>query len=339
LRLNREESQYNYVDYYRVISYPTTNPATHIPYPSTYTDDVWTGKVGLQQQFDEDIMGFATVSRGYKGVGYDLTSNLSAFEASTFPVKRETSIDYELGTRTEWFAHHLVLNATAYWMDYKNFQISALAASPPAPPNTFILTNIPGVRTRGVEIASNAVITDDLTANLGYAYTDAYANNFPNGPCYSNETQLLTAPASCSAASKTQNLDGQALPNAPKHKITAGFDWKVLQQSAVTLDINATTVWQSKVNFGLNEDPGTVQGDYDITNLNFTFGLASDSRFTLSLFVNNLFDKHYYANVGNVAGNFTWPAQPAGHQVEAYTAEIPRDYDRFFGIRLAVASN
>jgi len=339
LRLNREQSQYNYVDYYRVISYPTTNPATNIPYPANYTDDVWTGKIGLQEQFDDKIMGFATVSRGYKGVGYDLTSNLSAFEASTFPVKRETSIDYEVGTRTEWFDDHLILNATAYWMDYKNFQISALAASPPAPPNTFILTNIPGVRTRGVELASTAVITDDLSANLDYAYTDAYASNFPNGPCYSNETQLLTAPASCSAASKTQNLDGQSLPNAPRHKLTATIDWKVLQQEVVTLDINATTVWQSKVNFGLNEDPGTIQDGYGITNLNFTFGLASDSRFSLSLFVNNLFDKHYYANVGNVAGNFTWPAQPAGHQVEAYTAEIPRDYDRFFGIRLAVASN
>ena len=107
----------------------------------------------------------------------------------------------------------------------------------------------------------------------------------------------------------------------------------------MTLAINATTVWQSKVNFGLNEDPGTVQGAYDITNLNFTFGLKSDSRFSLSFFVNNLFDTHYYPNVGNVSGNFTWPAQPAGKQVLAYTAEIPRDYSRFFGIRLAVASN
>jgi iron complex outermembrane receptor protein len=92
------------------------------------------------------------------------------------------------------------------------------------------------------------------------------------------------------------------------------------------------------VNFGLNGDPGTVQGDYDITNLNFTFGLRDDSRFSLSFFINNLFDTHYSANVGNVAGNFTWPAQPPGTQVEAYTREVPRDYSRFVGVRLAVAS-
>ena len=339
LRLNREDSQYSYVDYYRAVSFPTINPANHTPYPANYTDDVWTGKIGLQQQFTDDIMGFATVSRGYKGVGYDLTSNLSAFEASTFPVKRETSKDYEVGTRTEWFDHRLVLNATAYWMDYNNFQVSALAASPPAPPNTFILTNVPAVRSRGVEIASTAAITDDLSVNLDYAYTDAYANNFPNGPCYTNETQIIGAPASCSGTSKTQSLDGVTLPNAPKSKVSGSLNWKVLQQEPVTLDIDATTVWQSRVKYALNTDPGTDQGDYGITNLNFTFGLRDDSRFTLSFFVNNLFDRHYYANIGNVAGNFTWPAQPAGKQVEAYTAEIPRDYDRFFGIRLAVASD
>ena len=180
LRLNREYSQYSYVDYYRQVFFPTinTNPAITNPplgaaFPAGYTDDVWTGKIGLQEQFTDDIMGFATVSRGYKGVGYDLTSNLSATEAGTFPVKRETSIDYEVGARTEWFDNRLVLNATAYWMDYNNFQVSSLAPSPPNPPNTFILTNIPAVRSRGLEIASTAAITDDLSANLNYAYTEA----------------------------------------------------------------------------------------------------------------------------------------------------------------------
>ena len=352
LRLNREQSTYSYVDYYRQVFFPTintnpaiTNPPLGAPFPADYTDDVWTGKIGLQQQFTDDIMGFATISRGYKGVGYDLTSNLSATEAGTFPVKRETSKDYEVGVRTEWFNHRLILNGTAYWMDFSNFQVSSLAASPPNPPNSFILTNIPGAVSRGVEIASTEEITDNLIANLGYAYTDAYASNFPYGACYTNEGQLPTEPTCAVAApapvnpAKFQNLNGQPLPLAPKHKITAGVDWKVLQQEAVTLDINATTVWQSKQNYSITEDPGTIQPGYGITNLNFTFGLASDSRFTLSFFINNLFDKHYYANLGNVAGNFTWPAQPAGKQVEAYTAEIPRDYDRFFGIRLAVASN
>lgn len=345
LRLNREHSQYSYVDYYRPVSFPTvnTNPLITDPplgaaLPADYMDDVWTGKIGLQEQFTDDFMGFATVSRGYKGVGYNLTSNLSATEASNFPVKRETSIDYEVGARTGWFDGRFILNATAFWMDYSNFQISSLAPSPPNPVNTFILTNIPSVRTRGVEIASTAAITDDLSANLNYAYTEATATDFPNGGCYGGQKLLSTAPATCSIGAGTQNLTGQTLPNAPKNKISAFVNWKVLQQEPVTLVINATTVWQSKVNFTLNADPGTVQGAYNITNLNFTFGLKSDSRFSLSLYVNNLFDQHYDANVANVTSNFTWTGQPVGTSPQAMTHQVPRDYSRYFGIRFAVSN-
>jgi len=349
LRLNRENSQYSYVDYYRQVFFPTintnpaiTNPPLNAPFPANHTDDVWTGKIGLQQQFTDDIMAFATVSRGYKGVGYDLTSNLSPTEAGTFPVKRETSVDYEVGARTMWFDRRLVLNATAFWMDYRNFQVSSLAASPPNPPNTFILTNIPAVRTRGVELASTAALAYGLSVNFSYAYTEAIATDFPFGQCYTNETMLASAPSTCSIAApapvnpaKFQSLSGQTLPNAPRNKITAGVNWDVPLDGPVSVRFNATTTWQSAVNYGLNEDPGTVQKAYDITNLNLTFGLRAHPGLTLSLFVNNLFDTHYDANIGNVAGNFTWPAQPAGVQVEAYTHEIARDYDRFFGFRIA----
>src|SRR5579859_2670986 len=349
LRLNREDSSYSYVDYYRVVTFPTintnpaiTSPPLNAPFPADHTDDVWTGKIGLQQQVTDDLMTFATVARGYKGVGYDLTSNLSPTEAGTFPVKRETSVDYEVGARSMWFDRHLVLNATAFWMDYKNFQVSSLAASPPNPPNTFILTNIPAVRTRGVELSSTAALAYGLSLNFNYIYTEATATDFPYGQCYPNETMLASAPASCSVAApapvnpaKFQSLTGQTLPNAPKNKITASLNWDVPLDGPVSMKVNATTVWQSAVNFGLNEDPGTVQKAYDITNLSFTFGLRDRPGLSLSLFVNNLFDTHYDANIGNVAGNFTWPGQPAGTQVEAYTHEIARDYNRFYGFRLA----
>jgi len=116
-------------------------------------------------------------------------------------------------------------------------------------------------------------------------------------------------------------------------------NWNLPLGGPVSVKVNASTVWQSEVNYGLNEDPGTAQKAYDITNLNLTFGLTNHPRFSLSFFVNNLFDTHYDANIGNVAGNFTWPAQPAGTQVEAYTHEVARDYDRFFGLRFAFTSD
>jgi iron complex outermembrane receptor protein len=56
---------------------------------------------------------------------------------------------------------------------------------------------------------------------------------------------------------------------------------------------------------------------------------------SVSLFCNSLFDRHYAANLSNVRGNWTFPTA-AG---TAYTQTLPRDYFRYFGIRVAFTGN
>jgi len=187
LRFNREESSYTYDDYYRVIHFPAFGQ------PTQNIDSVVTGKLGLQFQATPDIMAFAFAARGYKGVAYDLVTGLSAAEAASFPVRPEHSTDYEAGLRTEWFDRRLVVNATVYDTEYKDFQVQTIV---PNILNSFILTNIPKVRTRGFELDSVAQITSELHAALGYAYTDAHAVDYPVGQCYSGQT----LPATCTAS-------------------------------------------------------------------------------------------------------------------------------------------
>src|SRR5580700_6831174 len=212
LRVNREQSSYNYEDYYRVISFPAFG------HNSPNVDNVVTGKAGLQYQITPEIMAFGFFARGYKGVAYDLVTGLSAAEAASFPVKPEKSDDYELGLRSEWFDRRLILNGTVYDTEYADFQVQTII---PNISNAFILTNIPKVRTRGVELDAVAQVTQDLHLNLGYAYTDAHAVDYPVGQCYSGQT----SPASCNASPSFQSLDGALLPNAPKNKITVGLDY------------------------------------------------------------------------------------------------------------------
>ena len=82
LRLNREHSAYSYDDYYRVVHFPASS-YLGVNLPDQNIDDKMTGKLGAEYQFTDDIMAFATISKGYKGVAYDLVSNLTALEAST----------------------------------------------------------------------------------------------------------------------------------------------------------------------------------------------------------------------------------------------------------------
>ena len=322
LRLNREESSYTYDDYYRVVHFPAFGQ------PTQNVDSVVTGKAGLQYQLTDDIMAFAFYAKGYKGVAYDLVTGLSAVEAASFPVRPEKSNDYEAGLRSEWLDRRLALNVTVYDTEYSDFQVQTIV---PNILNTFILTNIPKVRSRGIEFESVAQLTEDLHVNLGYAYTDAYAVDYPVGQCYSGQT----IPATCTASPAFQNLAGATLPNAPKNKVNLTLDYRHgLPVVPIDGELNLTTFWQSTENFSINKDPGTVQAPYGITNLDLALTPQRAPNFTVHLFCNNLFDRHYAVNLSNVRSNWSFPTA-AG---TAYAQELPRDYDRYYGIRIAFTS-
>ena len=165
------------------------------------------------------------------------------------------------------------------------------------------------------------------------SYTDAYAVDYPVGQCYSGQT----SPVTCTASPAYQNLAGATLPNAPKNKVTLALDYKRnIPGLPVDADFTLNSVWQSAENFAITGDPGTLQPSYGITNMNLQFTPQALSNLSFSVFCNNVFDKHYAANLSNVRANWTFPnPAPVG---TAYAQELPRDYYRFFGLRVAFAS-
>ncbi len=319
LRVNREESSYEYDNYYKAFHLPLFGE------PGSHVEGVTTGKVGLQYHFTDSLMAFAFYAKGYKGVAYDLVTATTPQEAAQFPVKSEKSDDYEVGLRSEWLERRLILNATLYDTEYSNFQVQTIV---PNLLNQFILTNIPKVRSRGLELEGVAQITEDLHANLGYAYTDAHAVTYPIGQCYSGQT----VPTTCLGSPAFQNLAGATLPNAPKNKVNVAVGYAhALPFVPLDAELDVSSVWQSAENFSVTRDPGTLQAAYNVTNLNLMLTPRKDKRLSVSLFCNNLLDKHYAVNRNNVRGNYTFP----GGAGTAYTQELPRDFDRYYGIRLA----
>ncbi len=154
-----------------------------------------------------------------------------------------------------------------------------------------------------------------------------------------NATAVKTAALGClPTPASHQNLAGAPLPNAPKNKVTLGANYRADLFGSLEADFNLNSVWQSAENFAITRDPGTIQAAYGITNLNISFTGQKDKQFTVALFVNNLFDKHYATNIGNVRSNWSnYAAAPAGTFYAAYTRNVPRDNDRFFGVRLAIS--
>ena len=284
-------------------------------------DTATTYKFSPQYQITPDVMVFATYATGYKGQTYDLTTGFNANRAAAGPIKPETSKDKEVGVRTQFFDSALTLNLTYFDTDYEDLQAQSIETLADGT-NNFRLTNVGGLNTKGFEVESSARIGRDLNLTASATFLDAKYTSFPVAQCY----PLQTAAQGCIGSPARQNLTGARAVQAPKQKYSVGADYSHDVGSRLVGFVQANYQYQSSVHY-VAEDPQTYQGGYGIANLGL--GVRDDgSKWQIAAFVNNLFDKQYFPSLVNTAGNF-------GNKV-ATQAIIPRDFERYGGVRLSL---
>ena len=116
------------------------------------------------------------------------------------------------------------------------------------------------------------------------------------------------------------------LPNAPDFRGTLYVRQTVPFGDSVPFDgfVQSNVVYQTKVQYGLDQDPLTVQGGYAVVNA--AVGVESkDKAYSLSVFVKNLFDKNFTGNLFNSTFN-------GGRLYQ----QVLRDGERYWGVRGAV---
>jgi iron complex outermembrane receptor protein len=324
-RLNRQRIDYGFTNF-------TASTPFHLS--GADSDNAITGKAGVQYHLTHDNMIYATFSTGYKGQAYDLVSTFNAAEAAAGPVRPETARNYEIGFKNSFFDHKLLFNATLFWADYKGFQTSVQSFLPDGTYLTF-LNSIGKLRTRGVEVDMIARPIRGLSFNASGAYDDAKIIDFPFGPCFGGQTAAqgcVPDPRVATNPGKIQNLDGKRLNNAPKFKFNLGSEYDFpLGSSPLGGFVTFAYRWQSRINFSLNQDPLTVEKSYGVFDASVG-GTAGDGRYKLTVFVNNLFNKHYAVGLGNTTSGFSAP----GVTAIGTNWQPARDSFRYAGVRLDV---
>lgn len=297
-------------------------------------DSVITGKFGLQQDFTQDIMAFATYSRGYKGQGYDLTSSfVRPTHPASRPIQPETVDNYELGLRASLFDRRVFWNITGFWSDYQNFQSQTLE---PELGGAFILANVGALRTRGIESDLTVRASDWLNLNGSIAYIDAKVQSYPNGECYFGQTPAQGCLPNA-AGGRAQDLSGARLANSPEWKFNVGADVNLpLGELPINLTFNTNYTWQSATFFALTNDPASRQGAYGIANLSLGFEEKEDQRYSITFLVRNLFDRNYFATIRNDAASFANNPYPNPSPVTNIIGIQARDSARYLGVRFAV---
>ncbi len=293
-------------------------------------DDAFSGLIGLQY-FVDDNMFYATWSRGYKGQGVNVNNFVSQFEIDNGLeiVDAEVPTNYEVGARTKWLDGRLFLDATLFYTEFEDYQLSVFDPDT----NSSGLRNAAELETFGLEASFRARASEYLTLSGAVTWMDASYSDFPNGPCYPGQGVggdcVDNDGSGVQDTPDTQDLSGEPLQNAPdlSFNLTASYE-RPISGAGWSLFANGTLYWQDDVQFNVNQDPAAVSDSF--TRVNTSVGLvSSEGQYRVTLFVRNLLDEEYPLTV----------LSPGSNDLGGQNQFLPFDYARVWGLRLNVSLN
>ena len=161
-------------------------------------NDLWGGHVSLTYKLDADASLYATVSRGYKSGGFNLSQGLLPNQLAFNP---ETDVNYETGYKAELLEHRLKLNADIFYLARRNAQIKSSLQSDPENPDTFVYYtgNAASGHNYGLESDVEWRATDRVTLSADLGLLQTYFENFvqqgpAGGTMVSVSRELANAP-------------------------------------------------------------------------------------------------------------------------------------------------
>ena len=221
-------------------------------------------KVTLTQRFTKDVIGYGTFSTGFRSGGFN-APGLDDFKA-------EKLSNYEIGVKSTLLDRRLILNASAYFADSKDFQYFYVNAATGAQ----LINNIDRVHIKGVDIDFQYLPITGLQFDGGVGTTDSRI--------VENSAKPDTV--------------GHYTPKASPFKINLGVQYTANVGSNMSgyarfdVEHRSKRYWQVD-----NADVQTA-----MTLLNLRVGLSEvKEKWSTYLFVKNLTNKQYYADFNPAA--------------------------------------
>lgn len=311
----------------------------------TADDTAMTGKLGLQYKFSPDLQGYATYSRGYKGLG--LGTELTEDFVRDPPVMPEHVDAYEVGLKGRIPQAALSFGLAIYYAKYTDLQIQANRSDSTTGVIQFVQTNAGSSITKGFELEGDWRPHPNFSLSGSLTYTDAtidvdglncplqfqagaptLTSGFPTNTCYRART--TNGAGAIVTSGPIQDIRGGSLPATPKWRLSLSPRYEQeLGASGWSGFVQMDLTYQTKQQFAVEQDPLLVQKAYTMVNL--SAGVRHPERgLTASVFVRNLLDETYFTSMAH-GSTLASPQFP--NEVQAY---IPRDADRLYGVTLGV---
>jgi outer membrane receptor protein involved in Fe transport len=322
---------------------------------SKRSEDEWTGTAVLSYRPTDDLMTYASYSRGYKAGGFNLDRSALKSPTRTFAsyggaqnlvanlaFEPELVNSYELGAK--YSTGPFSLSATLFRSDFSSFQLNTFNGS------VFLVQNINGcstglnggdrdtsattgacapadvswgVRSEGVELETSIVPARNFRVAAGLTYAKT-----------KYRSDLVGTNAGAPLDPALRLLPGNNMSNAPELVITSSFSWTPdLGSNGHTGLIYVDSRTSSDYNTGSDLFPQKEQDGFSVVNARVGVR-GPDQKWALEFWVQNLFDKDYAQvafntpfQAGGAGAPFTDAGNyPGGRQLFSQFLGEPRTY-------------
>ncbi len=248
--------------------------------------DAWTPRFGVNYEPCEDLLFYASATRGFKSGGFDF--------GSTGPVDQSTGFDpeylwsYELGMKSQWLDNRLRANVAAFYYDYEDLQVTLYT-----PPASAFTQNAATAEVKGLELELQARPVESLDLFLNAAWLDATYDE------YTGAQIKAFGPIDAS---------GQRLNNAPQWTWVTGFTWTLFENAGGSYFIGSDLHYQTSQYFSPANDGVRGSMEYlaqqdDMMLVNARVGWHSaDDAWEALLVGRNLLEEEYITTAVDYGG-------------------------------------
>lgn len=247
--------------------------------PPQFENDAFTPRFVLDYNVNDDVLFYASVTRGFKSGGFSLLD----FPVNSF--EPEFVWAYEIGSKSRLFDNRLELNTAAFYYDYTDQQLSQVTMLATQ------TTNAGSSTIWGIEAEFKALLSENFQLDGNFAYLDTEFDVF----C-TLDSRDTTRPIDSVNCPDTPNLAGNEIPRSPN--VTANLAANYFHDFGRDVEGVIRFEWQYTGDqfFSVFNRPNIAQDSYSVFNASGGVTFA-DGRVGLRLWARNLTNKDYFTNV------------------------------------------
>lgn len=255
-----------------------------VPYEASpeLAESDWSPMLALEWDATDNTMNYLSLSKGFKGGGYDSTHG-NGNDLAALEYEPETTYSFELGSKMTFMNGRGNLNLAYFYTMIDDLQVSIFDGL-----GGFSVSNAASATTQGVELDTRWLLTRDFVVSASLAWLDYTYDEFDAAPCDNPQLAQHIVDTGDSAGC-INDLAGETVNYAPAYTAAlSGIYTAHLSQSldmVFTLDAN----YRHDYNLSAELDPSLEQDAYWKINARIAL-MALNGRWELAVIGKNLTD-------------------------------------------------